>query len=59
MKKRLNKAVGDSFDALVKEGISVKIKIPGETLLSLGITIALLTFLVLAMMYGYKRLNNN
>lgn len=59
MKKRLNKAVGDSFDTLVKEGISVKIKIPGETLLSLGITIALLTFLVLAMMYGYKRLNNN
>lgn len=59
MKKRLNKAVGDSFDTLVKEGISVKIKIPGETLLSLGITIALLTFLVLAMMYGYKHLNNN
>lgn len=44
--RKLNKAIDSGIDKVLNEGLVVKVSIPGETLLSLGLTIIVTTLTI-------------
>ncbi len=53
--KKINKAIDQSIETLVTDGIKVNITVPTQTLISTAITIVITTCLILLINYAVKK----